>query len=104
DLAAICDQDLLEHQPTGRARLTYPSLIDVLLEVVPARVARAGHALHLQRELARARGVEEGALVGDDALRVPVHERLVEGLHAVLHRAVADEVWNVQRFVEVADV
>src|SRR5665647_75007 len=81
----------LNIQSAVRARLTDGSLRDVLLEVVPAGVARAGHALHLQRELARARRVEERALVGDHALRVPVHERLVEGLHAVLHGAVANE-------------
>src|SRR5690348_13013701 len=53
----------------------------------PARVAGAGYALHAQRELARARREEHGALVRDDALRVPLHERLVEALHPVLHRA-----------------
>src|SRR5688572_26445155 len=46
----------------------------LLLELVPALIARAGHALDPQRELRRARRIEERALVRDDALLVPLHE------------------------------
>src|SRR5687767_1202401 len=76
----------------------------VLLESAPARVARAGHALHAQRELARVRRVEDRALVRDDALRVPVHQRLVEALHPVLDRALLDQVRDVERLRHVADL
>ena len=68
------------------------------------RVARARDALHPQRELARVGRVEQRALVRDDALRVPLHERLVEALHAVLHGAFLDQVGNVERLVHVADL
>ena len=54
DLAAIGDQDFLEHVTACDASGGSTSW----LEVVPARVARAGDALHAQRELARAGGVE----------------------------------------------
>src|SRR5258706_1696908 len=70
----------------------------------PRGVARAGHALHAQRELAGARREEHRALIGDDALRVPLHERLVEALHPVLHGAFLDEVRNVQDVRHVADL
>src|SRR6185503_7561379 len=58
-----------------------PDLYDVsspvrILESRPRAVARAGHALNAQRELRGARGVEDGALVRDDAARVVLHERL----------------------------
>src|SRR3954466_9524114 len=57
-----------------------PSRGRFAFEPGPARVARAGHALHAQGELAGARREEHGALVRDHALRVPLHERLVEAL------------------------
>src|SRR3979411_666680 len=74
------------------------------LEAGPARVAGAGHALDPQRELAGARGVEHGALVRDGPLRINAHERLVEALHAVLHRAFLDEIRNVEHLVHVPDL
>src|SRR5688572_28467953 len=49
--------------------------VRVVLERVPARVARARDALHAQGELARVGGVEDRVLVADRALRVPRHER-----------------------------
>ena len=84
----------------GRVQLT----ARCLLEPVPARVARPGHALHAKRKLARVARVEERALVRDDALRVPLHERLVEALHAVLDRAFLDQIRDVERRVEVTDL
>src|SRR6476661_10493943 len=74
------------------------------LEAGPARVAGPGHALHAQRELAGARGVEHGALVRDDPLRVVAHQRLVEALHPVLHRPLLDEIRKVERLVHVPDL
>src|SRR3954462_11688525 len=61
------------------------SAVLLLLERAPALIARAGHPLDAERELRRARGVEERAFVRDGALRVPLHQRLVEGLHPILH-------------------
>jgi len=52
----------------------------------------------------RVRGVEDRALVADDPLLVPVEQRLVEALHAVLHRALRDEIGNAQRLGEIAHV
>src|ERR671933_1094034 len=75
-----------------------------VLEARPARVARRGHALHAQRELARVAREEQRALVRDDALRIPAHDRLVEALHPVLDGALADEVGNVERILHVADL
>src|SRR5687768_6891494 len=74
------------------------------LESVPARIARPGYALDAEGELARVAGIEQRTLVRDDAPRVPLHERLVETLHAVLRRPLLDEVGDVQRGVEVADL
>src|SRR5712671_1394823 len=68
-----------------------------LLEAGPARIAGTGDALHAQRKFARARRVEDGAVVGNCSLRVEPHERLVEALHPVLHRAFLDQVRDVQR-------
>src|SRR5688572_16233178 len=68
-----------------------------LVESGPRLIARAGNALHVQRELGRARRIEQGAFVRDDALPVPLHQRLVERLHAILHRSLFDEVGNVER-------
>src|SRR3954470_17548462 len=45
-----------------------------------------------QRELARISRVEERALVRDHPVFVPLHQRLVERLHAVRHRAGRDQV------------
>src|SRR4051794_39296185 len=76
-----CDvaQDLLKHLGASRSPMrgfasracrVMGSGLRVRLEARPAVVARAGHPLHAQRELARAGGVEHGALVRDDALRI----------------------------------
>src|SRR3954468_11188771 len=73
-------------------------------ETGPASVARAGDTLHAEGELAGTGGEEHRALVGDDALRVPRHDGLVEALHAVLHCAFADEVGNVEHLVHVPDL
>src|SRR5687768_14296833 len=76
----------------------------LLLERAPALVARSSNTLHTKREFRRTAGVEHGTLVRDDALRIPLHQRLVEGLHAVLDRAFLDEVRNVERFLHVANL
>src|SRR5215207_5611872 len=75
-----------------------------LLEPIPAGIAGSCHTLNAKRELARIARVEQGAVIRDDALRVPRHQRLVEALHAVLDGAFADEVRNVQRLVQVPDL
>src|SRR5688572_5745053 len=76
----------------------------VLRDRVPRRVAGPCNSLDSQRELAWVRRVIQGVLVRDDALLVPVHERLVEALHAVLDGSLGDELGDVQRFRHVADV
>src|SRR5688572_3484705 len=88
----------------SRACRVMGSRLRVRLEARPAVVARASHALHPQRELARAGGIEHRAFVGDDTLRIVMHERLVETLHPVLNRAFLDQVGDVQRLVHVADL
>src|SRR4051812_45369684 len=77
---------------------------DLALESGPRCVAGACHALHPECKLGRAGRVEDGALVGNLAARVQLHERLIEALHAVLHRAFLDEIGNVERLFHVADV
>src|SRR5437867_9201931 len=72
-----------------------------LLERIPALVARTGDALDTQRKLRRRRCVEKRTLVRDGTLRVPLHQRLVEGLHPVLCSSLFDEVRDVQRFFHV---
>src|SRR5215218_9795300 len=128
DLAAIGDQDFLKHRPTSRSprivrrpgpAQTCSSLaiawrglasracrvmvlgLRVRLEARPAIVARPGHPLHPERELARTGGVEDRALVGDDSLRIVMHERLIEALHPVLDGAFLDEIRDVERLVHV---
>src|SRR5258706_13224492 len=71
------------------------------LEAGPAVVAGAGHALHAQRELARARGEEHRAVVRDDRLGVEAHQRLVEALHAILHGAFLDQIRNVEGLLRI---
>src|SRR2546430_15493919 len=66
--------------------------------------ARRVDARHLEREFARVGGVEDGALVADHAALVPLEQRLVEGLHPVLDRALADQLRDVELLGEVADV
>src|SRR5215204_4690864 len=68
----------------SRACRVMGSGLRVRLETRPAVVARASHPLHPQCELARAGGIEHRALVGDNTLRIVMHERLVEALHPVL--------------------
>src|SRR5688500_14073581 len=75
-----------------------------LLESIPARIARSRHTLNAKRELARVARVEQRAVVRDDDLCIPRHQRLVEALHAILDGAFADEIRNVQRLVQVADL
>src|SRR5947208_14483061 len=48
------------------------------------------YARHLERVLARARGVEERARVADDALLILVKTRLAYSLHPVRHRALGE--------------
>src|SRR5579885_1950427 len=65
----------------GLTTFGFASAVRILLEPRPRAVAGAGHALHAQRELRGTRRIEHGALIGDRAARVMLHERLVEALH-----------------------
>src|SRR5512146_1198740 len=49
------------------------------------------HARNLERELARIGRVENGALIADHAMLVPLEQRLIEALHPVLDRALGDQ-------------
>ena len=102
DLPAVGDQDLLEHQRRQVAgdRRASPAAGDLGERAVGGRV----DARHPERELARVGRVEQRALVGDHAVLEPLHQRLVERLHAVGHRALGDQVGDVERLLDVADV
>src|SRR5436190_21482285 len=109
----VVAQDLLEHDGSSRSPLrgfasracrVMGSGLRVRLEARPAVVARASHPLHPQCKLARAGGVEAGALVRDDALRIVMHQRLVEALHPVLDRSFLDQVGDVEGLLHVADL
>src|SRR5215212_4285970 len=106
-------QELLDHVAASRSPVRgfasracrfMGSGLRVRLEARPAVVARAGHPLHSQCELALAGGIEHVALVGDDPLRIVMHERLVEALHSVLDRALLDQVGDVEGLFHVADL
>src|SRR6185437_565688 len=88
----------------GGERSCAVSAAGVLFESRPRIVARALDALRAQGELARVRRVEHRVLIGHHAARIPLHERLIEALHAVLHRALLDEIGNVERFRHVPDL
>src|SRR5215208_4741958 len=78
--------------------------IRIAFEARPGRVARTSDALDPKRELRRTGRVEHGALVRDHSARVELHQRLVEALHAVLHRALFDQIRNVEGLFHVANV
>src|SRR5665647_1148396 len=81
-----------------------PSAGHVLADVVPPGIARTGNSLNAKREFARVRCVVKCVLVRDDSLLVPVHQRLIEALHSVLHSSFGDQLRDVERLGHVADV
>src|SRR5204863_383876 len=68
----------------------------------PRCIARRANPLRAQRELGRIGRREQSIVVSDDALLVPVHQRLIEALHAVGHRAVSDQLADVERAGHIA--
>src|SRR5439155_3612183 len=73
-----------------RSWITRSRRLCLAFEARPRGVAGTRDALHTQRELGGIGRVKHCALVRDDATRVMLHERLVEALHPVLHRAFFD--------------
>src|SRR3954468_22970423 len=72
--------------------------------LVELPVGRGVYARNPQCELVGVGRVEQGAFVGDHSVLVPLHQRLVEGLHTVRRGALCDEVRNVERLLDIPDV
>src|SRR5258705_11293940 len=84
--------------------LQYKGSGGFLLDGIPRGIARPRDTLNTKRKLRRIGGREQSIVVRDDALLVPVHQRLIEALHAVRHRSFPDQLRNVERLGHVADL
>src|SRR5687767_339996 len=75
----------------------------ILVELVPPAVARRVDAARLEREVVGVGGLGERLFERDEPFAPELHERLVEGLHAVRAVTLPDDVAQLARAVGLLD-
>src|SRR2546423_10549006 len=73
-----------------------------LFHSVPRGIARRRDSLRAKREFRGIGRCKQRVVERDDTLLVPVHQRLIEALHAVGYRAILDQLRDAHRLAHVA--